>query len=99
MINHNLDVASVNVVVDTPEHYYLEDAFDNIEMIGADVHCVGCNMLLGQTIVRYSVQFSSFCIAFCSKLGSTNVNECYILQIAVDSFHERLIEGRLMLEL
>lgn len=55
MINHNLDVASVNVVVDTPEHYYLEDAFDNIEMIEADVHCVGCNMLLGQTIVRYSV--------------------------------------------
>ncbi|KAK9186098.1 hypothetical protein WN943_026460 [Citrus x changshan-huyou] len=69
MINHNLDVASVNVVVDTPEHYYLEDAFDNIEMIEADVHCVGCNMLLGQTI------------------------------IAVDSFHERLVEGRLMLEL
>lgn len=99
MINHILDVASVNVVVDTPEHYYLEDAYENIVMIEADVHCVGCNMLLGQKIVRSSMQFSSFCIAFCSKLCSNDVNECYILQIEVDSFHERLVEGRLMLEL
>lgn len=66
-------MSSVNVVVDSPKHHYKDDSY-GFDTEVADVYYVGCNMLLGQKIVRSSMQFSSW-FFFYAKLGSKLVNE------------------------